>query len=133
MEHKKLQKLCYYAVAWHYALYDSPFVNNDRFEAWVHGPVSPTLWLKYKDYGWNPLPRAQEKPEFSTEKEEFLEIVYNTYSEFTGHQLESLTHSERPWIEARGNLSEYQASTRVISPESMKSYYKQLYDHSQND
>jgi len=40
MSHKKLQKLCYYAVAWHYTLYDSKLVLDDEFEAWVHGPVS---------------------------------------------------------------------------------------------
>jgi uncharacterized phage-associated protein len=42
MTHKKLQKLCYYAQAWNLALHNSELFE-DRFEAWVHGPVSPVL------------------------------------------------------------------------------------------
>ena len=49
MTQKKLQKLCYYAQAWCYAL------NNYRlmdtvFEAWIHGPVSPPLYDKFKNF-----------------------------------------------------------------------------------
>ncbi|HUZ03805.1 MAG TPA: type II toxin-antitoxin system antitoxin SocA domain-containing protein, partial [Acidobacteriaceae bacterium] len=36
----KLQKLLYYAQAWHLALYGSPLFS-DSIEAWVHGPVVP--------------------------------------------------------------------------------------------
>ena len=43
MSHKKLQKLCYYAQAWYLANYGKPLMPN-RFEAWVHGPVSPDLY-----------------------------------------------------------------------------------------
>lgn len=132
MEHKKLQKLCYYAVAWHYALYDSPLVDDDRFEAWVHGPVSPSLWFTYKDYGWYPIPMFKEGVDFD-ETEEFLEIVYNTYGEFTGHQLESLTHTEEPWLEARGDLEEYKSSKAEINTDTMRDFYKELYQNSQND
>jgi uncharacterized phage-associated protein len=36
MTHKKLQKLCYYAQAWHLANHGQPMMPN-RFEAWIHG------------------------------------------------------------------------------------------------
>ena len=67
MSHKKLQKLCYYAVAWHYALYDSQLVENDEFEAWIHGPVSLSLWHEYKDCVWKPLPRYDGELTFDDE------------------------------------------------------------------
>lgn len=51
MSHKKLQKLCYFSQAWYLANYGEPLVPN-RFEAWVHGPVSPDLYYKYKGWGW---------------------------------------------------------------------------------
>ena len=73
MSHKKLQKLCYYAVAWHYALYDSQLVENDEFEAWIHGPVSPSLWHEYKDYVWKPLPRYDGELTFDDETDEMCE------------------------------------------------------------
>ena len=43
MTHKKLQKLCYYAQAWSYALYNRPIINAE-FQDWVHGPVCPQLY-----------------------------------------------------------------------------------------
>ena len=42
-DQKKLQKLCYYAQAWHLAMYGSELCTAS-FEAWVHGPVNRMLW-----------------------------------------------------------------------------------------
>lgn len=42
----KLQKLVYYAQAWHLAIHGTPLFEED-FEAWVHGPVIPSLYQKY--------------------------------------------------------------------------------------
>lgn len=39
---KKLQKLCYYAQAWAYALKGYRLEDTD-YQAWVHGPFSPAL------------------------------------------------------------------------------------------
>jgi len=133
MSHKKVQKLCYYAVAWHYALYDSKLVESDYFEAWVHGPVSPIIWNEYKGYGWTPIPKIDEKIEFDCDTEEFLEIVLNTYDEYSGHQLEALTHEEEPWQEARNGLEDCKPSNNLINPATMGKYYRSIYDHSQND
>lgn len=36
MSPKKLQKLTYYAEAWHQALLNEKLINDDNFEAWVH-------------------------------------------------------------------------------------------------
>ena len=133
MSHKKLQKLCYYAVAWHYALYDSAIANNDIFEAWVHGPVSQKLYHAYKEHGWALLPINISKPEFDEDTDEFLEIVYNTYGDLSGHQLESLTHNEDPWKHARGDLDEFELSNEPINIETMKKYYRSIHDNTQND
>ena len=43
MTQKKLQKLCYYAQAWCYALKGERLIKSD-FQAWIHGPVSPALY-----------------------------------------------------------------------------------------
>ena len=45
MSHKKLEKMCYYAQAWYLANHGRPLMPN-RFEAWVHGPVSPDLYFQ---------------------------------------------------------------------------------------
>ncbi len=75
MTPKKLQKLCYYAVAWGYALLNRRIFNDDEFQAWIHGPVSPTLYHKYKKYGWNLIAKSNRKPVFGDDVEELLESV----------------------------------------------------------
>ena len=46
----KLQKLVYYAQAWHLAIYSKPLFNTD-FEAWVHGNVIHDLYSECKSWG----------------------------------------------------------------------------------
>lgn len=135
MTHKKLQKLCYYAQAWYCALYsETEPLFDDTVEAWVHGPVIPTLYPIYADYKWNPIPKAEvDESKFSQQALEILEAVYNTYGEFSGDELEALTHSEQPWQDARGNLKSWETSHTPISRVSMKEYYGKKYDESQND
>jgi uncharacterized phage-associated protein len=133
MPHKKLQKLCYYAVAWHYALYDKPLCRRDEFQAWVHGPVNTSLYGIYRHHGWNNISLVGTAPKFNDDMEWFMETVWNTYGEFSGHQLEALTHEEDPWISARGDLRVSEPATTVISAESMAKYYISIYDEGQND
>lgn len=53
----KLQKLVYYSQAWHLAIHGIPLFKED-FQAWVHGPVVPELYQKYKGFGWQPIKEA---------------------------------------------------------------------------
>lgn len=80
MEHKKLQKLCYYAQAWHCALESKPLFS-ERIEAWVHGSVIPALYQQYKGYGWQSMPQVNGFDEscLSPEALEVLNAVYDTY------------------------------------------------------
>lgn len=133
MTHKKVQKMCYYAQAWHCALIGKPLFNEE-IQAWVHGPVIPKLYPKFADYGWNEISITNfEEPQFDDNALKVLEAVFETYGGFSGDQLESLTHSEDPWISARGNLKPWESCTTPITSDSMKAYYWQKYEESQND
>lgn len=128
MTHKKLQKICYYAQAWHLALFEGEPLVNARFEAWIHGPVCPELYSKYRDYGWHDIPMEESVPsDITNTKWEFLQLIYKTFKDFTADQLESMTHIEEPWIEARGDLQEWEPSDNQISEITMRQYYFRLY------
>lgn len=127
MTHKKLQKLCYYAQAWCYALNGYRLENTD-FQAWIHGPVSPVLWEKFKSFGFNTIKiKGKITNNFSQKDIKLLEDVWDTYGDSTGNALEALTHRELPWIEARKGYEENERCTVVISPNNMASYYKSIY------
>lgn len=127
MTHKKLQKLCYYAYAWYYALKGMQLYRDTRFQAWVHGPVSPELYRNFKGNGWNELLPSIAKPTIDKATEEVLESVWSTYGEYTGNALEALTHSEPPWIKPRFGLDSGQPCEREISDEDVKEYYLSIY------
>jgi uncharacterized phage-associated protein len=134
MTHKKLQKLCYYAQAWYCTLYDGSPLFADEIQAWVHGPVVASLYPVYADYRWNEIPQQDfDDSVFSDEELGVLEAVYETYGGFTGAQLESLTHSEDPWKEARGGCKPWESCYAPISLESMRKYYAEQYTQAQND
>ena len=131
MTHKKLQKLCYYAYSWHLALKGERLFPNG-FEAWIHGPVDPHLYREYKEYGWQAIP-AKQQTAVSVEVYRFLEEVYESYGHLSGDQLEYLTHTEEPWIVARGGLPEYVPCNTPIADDVIQRYYLQLFEEGQND
>ncbi|MBR8701658.1 hypothetical protein IX317_001668 [Fusobacterium sp. DD29] len=129
MTPKKLQKLCYYAQAWNLALCNKRLINND-FQAWIHGPVCPDLYRRYKNYGWtliNQEDLSSCSEQLRAEDINLLESVWTTYGAYDGQQLESLTHSETPWINARAGLGMWEQSQNIISDEDMRSFYLSIY------
>ncbi|MEE0136997.1 Panacea domain-containing protein [Fusobacterium ulcerans] len=125
MRPKKLQKICYYAQAWNLALKKKKLIDCD-FEAWVHGPVCPKLYRKYKDFGWD-LIAQKEVHEIKSEDLDILESVWETYGEYDGQQLEALTHEETPWLNARKGLGKWDSSNNKISSEDMQKFYLEQY------
>lgn len=129
MEHHKLQVLCYFAVAWHYAFHESHLVENDEFQAWTHRPMSPILYEKYHEYGFDPIPKQKTITDFGKVTERFLEMIYSWYKDDTVFKLSQLTNYEDPWINARGNLAETEPGHTPISVSDMKEYYFKEYTH----
>lgn len=117
----KLQKLVYYAQAWHLAIHDTPLFEED-FQAWIHGPVIPELYQKYKSYGWQPI-SVDVTPQLAPATIEFLEGVSDEYFSCDGYELERMTHTEAPWNMARGGLPADVASTAQIDKTWLKEYY----------
>jgi len=120
----KLQKLLYYVQAWHLAVADNEPLFDSTFKAWTHGPVNTETYHRFKDFRWNPIEGEINKPELPQDALELIDEVLENYGEFSAYQLEYLTHQERPWLEARGDLEPDEASTAVIKNESMAEFYR---------
>lgn len=127
MSPKKLQKLVYYAYAWVLTLMNENEDDLDvklfdsRLEACIHGPLFPELYHKYK--GESIIPQKSSVPRFDEDMEDIMEQVWDVYGIYTGNQLESITHKESPWIEARGNCPPAEACTNEITDKSIYRYY----------
>jgi len=131
-----LQKLLYYSQAFYNTFYQD-FIFDDDCQAWIHGPVYPDIYHKYKDYGYNPIEEEKIKDELLrdiklTETEvEVLDNVIRSFGCYSGKALEEMTHSERPWQLTRKGLEPGENSDRIIEKELINKYFvevKEKYD-----
>lgn len=120
---KKLQKLLYYIQAWSLAL-NGKAIFSDDFEAWLHGPVIPSIYQKYKQYSFNPLPEVKKFDIKKLEKKdiEFIDAVLDKYAGFDAEFLEYRTHIEDPWKIARSKST----ISSIITKKSMRDYYRSV-------
>jgi uncharacterized phage-associated protein len=121
----KLQKLIYYAQAWHLALKGKPLFE-ENFQAWIHGPVLPSQYQRFKTYEWRPILEEIVFPQLPSELDRHLKEIVDVFGCETATTLELMTHNESPWKAARNGISPDQQSTAIISKQSMKTFYKSL-------
>jgi uncharacterized phage-associated protein len=126
---KKIQKLVYYSQAWNLVLHNEPLFNEE-LEAWIHGPVVRSLYDAFSKFGTDDIAagmkiKESEFKDFSSASKDILDQVWHVYGKYTANDLEVFTHSEDPWQKAREGLEPYEASTNVISLDSMLHFYEQ--------
>jgi uncharacterized phage-associated protein len=117
----KLQKLVYYAQAWHLAIYQMPLFEED-FQAWIHGPVIPELYQRYKHFSWQLIVDCAI-PVLDKETLSFLDEVADEYLTCDAYELEQMTQIEAPWNQARAGLPPDASSNAMIEKAWMKEYY----------
>ena len=127
----KLIKLVYFAYGWYLAVYNKKLFN-EKIEAWRYGPVIPSIYHEFKEFGNDPVCRYAV--EFTPETGEFdypiidkndeeaiqvLEAVWNVYKERNGTELSRVTHDfQSPWshsyIQGKNNeISDAQIKKRA--------------------
>ncbi|MGH9091436.1 MAG: Panacea domain-containing protein [Acidimicrobiales bacterium] len=121
----KLQKLVYYSQAWHLA-WDGEQLFEEDIEAWAGGPVVRSLYSRHRgQYAVTRWPWGSSDNLTASERET-VRIVVDAYGRLTGRQLSALTHRERPWRDARGDLAPGERGDRVITPGDIADYYAGL-------
>lgn len=123
-----VQRLLYYAQAWHLAIYDEPLFP-ETFEAWAVGPVIPKVYFSFSDYQSRPIdpPPIDWKP--PEEFKEHVDEVMETYGGFSSFDLGRIICNEEPWLSAREGLEiDEESSSAEISNEKMREFYKSQLD-----
>jgi len=121
----KLQKLLYYVQGWSLGIWREPVFPNE-IQAWIHGPVVPVAFHEFRRFSWNPIVLDQEPVKLDPRTAKHIKSVLKAYGPLTAPQLEQLSHTEAPWIEARKGLDSNEPSQNVISNASMKSFFAKL-------
>lgn len=106
----KLIKLVYIAYGWYLALLGKK-LYNEEIEAWKHGPVIPSIYHEFKEFGSGVIDRraydldletldfyAPQVDEADDESRFVLDRVWASYRRFSGWQLREKTHEpDSPW------------------------------------
>jgi uncharacterized phage-associated protein len=124
----KLQKLCYYAQAWHLAWEDQQLFDS-RIEAWANGPVIPELYRQHRGrLHLSPGDIAGDPARLAGAEQESIDLVLDFYGEMTAHHLCVLTHREDPWRQARAEarLSPMERGAAEIPSGAMHEYFRSL-------
>ena len=116
----KLQKLLYYAQGCFLAVNDKPLFM-DHIVAGQHGPVVESVYHEYKNNGANGIPFDDDFDfsAFTSEENELLQEVYDTFGQYSAWKLRNMTHKETPWKSTAQNAE--------ISQGLIKQYFKQEY------
>lgn len=122
-----LQKLLYYSQSFYFALFKKSLFDDDC-QAWAHGPVYPSVYYKYKEYGYDPIEKNIDEfeldfTELLADEITFLNAVISSFGCYSGDILRSMTHCELPWIEARGSLKPSDRSVSTIKRNTINSYF----------
>lgn len=132
MTPKKLQKMLYYAYSWYLTLNNEPNEDNDvtynrlfneKFQAWVHGPVIPRIYGEYKHKRYNEIEQVDEVISLDEDTENLLKQVWDVYGGYTGNELESISHQETPWIEARDGCDTFESCKVELNDTTILNYY----------
>ena len=139
----KIQKLVYFSHGWHLALTDGkPLVNDEYIEAWTYGPVFPSLYHEFKQYGGDPIDgyaidvywneekkdsdyRIPNVEESDVPTKKFLEKIWDVYGSKTPLQLSMISHApDSPWAQTnRGGEGFMNVN---ICNALIKDYYKKI-------
>ena len=121
----QLQKLLYYCQAWNLVAFGVPLFD-DPIEAWEHGPVVASVSRFHQHLYWvnrRHVPDA-DSGNVPLENQCVIDAVLDAYGDYSGDQLEDLTHSEAPWSDAYNGRTCFDSAS--ISLEAMRSYYVAL-------
>jgi uncharacterized phage-associated protein len=102
MTNMRLQKLVYYAQGVYTSIVGAPLFS-DPIEAWTFGPVSPTLYQKFKQYEKNQIQTdilfEEVKKQFSETDLNVLDIIYKIFSSFSTQKLVQMSRNDKAWLD----------------------------------
>ena len=115
----KIQKLVYLSYA--RSLINGFKLFDEPFQAWPNGPVIPSLYRAFKEFGYNPIDQSyyiESKDTIDSQLKEALPFIHEAFTDYaprTAFDLVALTHLDGAWNKAREGLGITDSSQNVIS------------------
>lgn len=124
---EKLQRLVFYAQALNFAIHKKPLFNED-FEAWVHGPMSPDIYYKYRKYRNKDIPKQDIKITERLLDNISIKAAWDMYGEYDVVYLQRKVVREIPFKVIRSKYDFWESSNEVIPKALINEYYSRKYN-----
>jgi uncharacterized phage-associated protein len=121
----KLQKLLYYSQAWS-LIWDGRPLFSSKIEAWANGPVVREVFKAYQGQYKISVAKMGDKNALKHDEKDTVDAVLDHYGQKSGFYLSELTHSERPWKDARTGIAPGELGDTEITKAAMRDYYGSL-------
>jgi uncharacterized phage-associated protein len=129
VDNLKLQKLLYYSQAVYLVLHDKKPLFPEPIEAWDYGPVVPSVYREYKEYGFETIPPIDEPSKLDLAEMKAVDIVFDCFGGMSGSELINQTHAESPWK----NVYRPGRPSSTISLDSIYDYFKENLDFTEDE
>ncbi len=132
MTHLRLQKLLYYVQGWSLAMRGNP-AFGEEVQAWREGPVVSPVYQVFKEFEARPIGREHmtEEPQLDREIEGFIRSIWEAYKKYSATELRRKTHTEAPWLKARGDTPPNGSSNNEITHDSMLRFFAEEFRREQ--
>lgn len=124
-----LQKVLYYVKAIS-KVFEGESIILEPCEAWKFGPVFPSVYEKYREFGKQEIEISLSKEytdELLSEREKYItDYVMNAFGIYNAWFLKDLTHLEEPWLAARKGLAEDDASRNRMDEMVISEYFTKM-------
>lgn len=133
---KQVQKLLYYAYSLYLIKYNDKYEEhnmnrlfNDRIEAWMHGPVIRNVYDYIKTTAYsNELVTCNGTITLSDKRiENFIDKILLVFGQYSGYELEQMTHSETPWKLTYMDCDGEARCSKKIDDKLIYDYYSEKY------
>ncbi|MFF0864134.1 Panacea domain-containing protein [Nonomuraea sp. NPDC003560] len=128
----QVHKLLYFAQGHHLATFGRPLFS-DTICAWDMGPVVPTLWHEEKtgEAWYQGVGEETYAPPLSEAELNTVGYVLSRYGRLSGKDLENLSHSQDPWLDA--NERRMPGGSVRIEVEAIREYFAAAEDADDED
>jgi uncharacterized phage-associated protein len=105
---------------------------NEAIEAWRYGPVIPSVYQQFKDFGPKPIQNIPDVYDLSSlladvETVGLLNMVWSAFKGFTPFKLSEMTHlSGSPWEIVFKESKDTYSRNASISNKLIQKYFKGL-------
>jgi uncharacterized phage-associated protein len=121
----KLQRLLYYAQAWHLGRYGRALFPG-KIEAWLTGPVVAPVYWRFRKHGIHPIPAGELPVDLPPETASFLDGIAREYLGVDEYELDRMSCAEAPWQRARRSADEASDEKPALSEGDMRAVFGPL-------